>query len=260
MNDILKKIVQTKWEEIKELKKGCCFEELEDQLSSAPCVRDFAGALSGGAPIRLIAEVKKASPSAGIIRKDFDPVEIAKTYENAGASCLSVLTDQKYFQGNLDYLKQIRSEVELPILRKDFIVDRYQIAEARLAGADAVLLIAECLENQELNDLYNYARHLGLAVLIELHDPANLPKVLQTGTQIVGVNNRDLTDFSVDTNRTLQIRKEVPEDRLLIGESGVHDRKLVQKWEKAGVNGMLVGQSLMQQPDIFAATADLLGR
>lgn len=260
MIDILAKIVKTKWEEIKQQRQVCNLQDLESQLSNAPPVRDFIGALSGGAPIRLIAEVKKASPSAGIIREDFHPVEIAKTYQQAGASCLSVLTDRQYFQGHLDFLKAIRKEVALPILRKDFIVDRYQIAEARLAGADAILLIAECLGGREMKELYEYARSLDLAVLIELHDPANLENVLATGTRLVGVNNRDLTNFSVDTGRTLQMRKEVPADRLLIGESGVSGREIVEQWENAGVNGMLVGQSLMQQPDILRATKVLLGK
>lgn len=259
MSDILQKIVATKWQEIAEAKSLRSQNELEQVCQSLPPTRGFADALAGGPPIRLIAEVKKASPSAGLIRADFDPVTIAHAYHDAGARCLSILTDSTYFQGQLSFLQAIRDVVPLPLLRKDFIVDPYQVYQARVAGADAILLIAECLDDPTMNDLYQLARSLDLDVLIELHDPENLPRVLNTGTRLVGVNNRDLHTFTVDTDRTLSIRKQVPDDRLIIGESGVRDRGLVETWQAAGVNAMLVGETLMRQDDIRTAVHQLLG-
>jgi indole-3-glycerol phosphate synthase len=203
--------------------------------------------------------VKKASPSAGIIRADFDPVAIARAYRQGGASCLSVLTDQRYFQGQLSFLAEIRQAVDLPLLRKDFIIDPYQIHEARVAGADAVLLIAECLAAPELREFHDLARSLGLGVLIELHDPANLAAVLASGTEVIGVNNRDLRTFQVDPELTVRIKRQIPQDRILVGESGVKDRQLVRHWEAAGVDAMLVGESLMRQADIVAGVQELLG-
>lgn len=259
MADILKKIVETKWQEIAADQSQRPLSELQAQCRDLPPTRGFAKALQGSPPIRLIAEVKKASPSAGLIRPDFDPIDIAGQYHQAGASCLSVLTDVSYFQGDLGYLNQIRQAVPLPLLRKDFIVDPYQVYQARCAGADAILLIAECLDAESMTQLYQLARSLDLDVLIELHDPANLDKVLETGTELVGVNNRDLHNFHVDTQRTIQIRNQVPDDRLVVGESGVKDRDLVMQWQQAGVNAMLVGESLMRQPDITTAVRTLLG-
>ena len=209
--------------------------------------------------MRLIAEVKKASPSKGIIRADFDPVAIAQCYEAAGASCLSVLTDREYFQGALEFLTQIRQHVRLPILRKDFIIDEYQVVEARAAGADAVLLIAECLSAERLDQLYQLIRQLGMHALIELYDSKNLPAVLATGSPLVGVNNRDLHTFVVDLNHTLRLKWQIPADRLLVAESGIASRADVELLERAGVGAMLVGESLMREPDIAAAVHALLG-
>lgn len=259
LSDILEKIVATKWQEIESHRQRVPMDELIRQCQDLPATRGFTAALANSPPLRLIAEVKKASPSAGLIREDFDPVRIARDYHQAGASCLSVLTDENYFQGHLDYLNQIRQAVPLPLLRKDFIVDPYQVYQARVAGADAILLIAECLDPEPMKSLYDLARSLGLDVLIELHDPVNLEKVLATGTRLVGVNNRDLHTFEVDTQRTIEIRSQVPAERLIVGESGVKDRELVQSWEDAGVNAMLVGETLMRQSDIQAAVRNLLG-
>lgn len=221
--------------------------------------RDFLAALLGGPPIRLIAEVKKASPSKGIIRADFDPVDIAKAYAEAGAHCLSVLTDRNYFQGSLEYLTAIRQQVELPLLRKDFIIDEFQVYEARAAGADAVLLIAECLTEERLNELYRLIRTLGMHALIELYDPANLANVLATGSPLLGVNNRDLHTFVVDLNHTLRLQQQIPVDRLLVAESGIATHADVELLERAGVGAVLVGESLMRQPDLVAAVRALLG-
>ncbi|MBL8853545.1 MAG: indole-3-glycerol phosphate synthase TrpC [Planctomycetaceae bacterium] len=259
MVDVLADIVATKRGEVAERRQQVPLAELHATIPDLPKTRDFVGALRGAPPLRLIAEVKKASPSAGLIRSDFDPVEIARAYEAGGASCLSVLTDRPYFQGDLAYLQRIRDQVSLPLLRKDFIIDPYQIYEARVAGADAVLLIAECLSVTQLRDFYQLARSLGLAVLSELHDPENLDAVLDSGTEIVGVNNRDLRTFRVDTQQTIRIRAQVPQDRLLVGESGVKNRALVLEWQAAGVDAMLVGETLMRQPDLTVAVRSLLG-
>jgi indole-3-glycerol phosphate synthase len=208
----------------------------------------------------LIAEVKKASPSRGVIRSDFDPVEIARTYQRHGATCMSVLTEETYFQGSLDYLPRIRTAVEVPLLRKDFILDAYQLFEARLAGADAVLLIAECLEDAALRDLHDVAIQLGMVPLVEFYRPENLARVLAAGATLIGVNNRDLRTFTTDLEHTIRMRQQIPPDRVLVGESGIHSRGDVERLEAAGVQAVLVGESLMASPDIGAAVDRLLGR
>src|SRR3954447_5929792 len=191
-SSILDEIVASKIREVAEGRKRLPLEEMEHQAAEAPPARDFLAALAGPGPIRLIAEVKKASPSAGILREDFDPIAIARTYQAHGANCLSILTDAKFFQGHLTYLARIRAAVAIPLLRKDFVIDEYQIVEARMAGADAVLLIAEILDDAQMAALLARARGLGLSTLVEFHDPANLPRVLASGADLVGVNNRDL--------------------------------------------------------------------
>jgi indole-3-glycerol phosphate synthase len=257
--DVLADIVATKRVEVAQRQQRAPLAVLQATVRDLPVTRDFLGCLRGGPPLRLIAEVKKASPSAGVIRPDFDPVQIAQAYAAGGASCLSVLTDGPYFQGDLAFLQLIREQVSLPLLRKDFIIDPYQIYEARVAGADAILLIAECLTSAQLRDYYQLACSLDLAVLSELHDSENLEAVLDSGSELIGVNNRDLRTFQVDTQRTIRIRAQVPQDRLLVGESGVKNRALVLEWQAAGVNAMLVGETLMRQADLTAAVRDLLG-
>ena len=227
---------------------------------AAPAPRDFLAAVSTPGPIRLIAEVKKASPSKGVIRTDFEPVAIARTYAQHGAACLSVLTDEQYFQGSLDYLRRIRATVDLPVLRKDFIIDPYQVYEARTAGADAVLLIAECLDDNELRLLHDTVGELQMTALVELYDPENLSRVLDVGAKLIGVNNRDLRTFETDLEHTLRLREQVPTDRALVAESGIRTRADVQRLEAAGVNAILVGETLMASPDIGAAVDELLGR
>lgn len=223
-----------------------------------PC-RDFHAALAFGDEVRLIAEVKRASPSAGLIREDFDPVSIAAAYAEGGAACISVLTDEPFFQGSLDFLRAVRQAVDLPILRKDFIVDEYQLLQARVNGADAVLLIAECLTPTQLIQLDERARGLGMQTLIELYEPDNLAAVLATKTRLVGVNNRDLRSFHTDLNHTLRVATNIPPDRLIVGESGIASYDDVQRLHAGGVKGILVGESLMRQADIAAATRRLLG-
>ncbi|MBL8892708.1 MAG: indole-3-glycerol phosphate synthase TrpC [Planctomycetaceae bacterium] len=259
MSDILSEIVANKRAEVEHRQRQTSLAELKASSRDQPPTRDFLGPLRGAPPLRLIAEVKKASPSAGLIRADFDPVEIALAYAIGGATCLSVLTDGPYFQGDLSYLRLIRQRVSLPLLRKDFIVDPYQIYEARVAGADAVLLIAECLSPAQLREYYELARSLSMAVLTELHDLDNLEAVLASGTELIGVNNRDLRTFRVDTQQTVRIRQQIPRDRLVVGESGVTDRSLVVQWQAAGVDAMLVGETLMRKRDLTAAVRELLG-
>ena len=217
-------------------------------------------ALSPPGPIRLIAEVKKASPSKGVIRENFEPVPIAQTYQQHGAACISVLTDGPYFQGDLDHLRQVRAAVDRPVLRKDFVIDPYQVLEARVAGADAVLLIAECLDERALRLLYDSTLALGMTPLVELYEPENLPRVLDLGTRLIGVNNRNLQTFEVDLARTLRLKERIPDDRLVVGESGIRTRADAQRLEAAGVRAMLVGEALMASADIGAAVDRLLGR
>lgn len=260
MPTILDKIVATKRQEIARAKAATPEAVLREQLSTAPPVRDFFGALAAPGPIRLIAEVKKASPSKGVIRADFQPVEIARIYQRHGASCVSVLTDEQYFQGSLKYLREIRQAIALPVLRKDFIVDPYQILEARVAGADAVLLIAECLDDQQLRELHEAIVDVGMTALVELYEPDNLPRVLGIGARLIGINNRDLRTFQVDLGHTMRLCQEIPRDRVAVGESGIRTHDDVQRLEAAGVRAMLVGETLMVCPNIGAAVDQLLGR
>lgn len=260
MSNILEKIVANKRTEVEAAKAARPIGELRARLPDVPPLRDFFAALAAEGPIKLIAEVKKASPSKGIIRADFDPVAIARTYEQHGATCISVLTDEPFFQGRLDYLTAIRAATSIPLLRKDFVLDTYQLVEARVAGADAVLLIAECLDDCNLRKLHNEAIELGLTPLVELYDPENLPRVLAAGATLIGVNNRDLRTFEVDLQHTIRMRSQIPDECLLVGESGIYTRADVELLSAAGVDAMLVGESLMREADIGAAVDRLLGR
>jgi indole-3-glycerol phosphate synthase len=257
---ILDEIVAAKREEIGRAKAAAPEAALREQLACAPPTRDFPAALARPGRIRLIAEVKKASPSAGVIRADFQPAEIAEIYQRHGADCISVLTDRPYFQGSLDDLRQVRAAVDLPVLRKDFIIDTYQVVEARAAGADAVLLIAECLADDSLRRLHDAVIELGMTPLVELFEPANLPRVLEVGARLVGINNRDLRTFKTDLTHTLRLRRQIPDDRLVVGESGIRTRRDVERLEAAGVNAVLVGETLMASPDVGAAVDELLGK
>lgn len=195
-----------------------------------------------------------------MIRADFDPVAIAQVYQQHGAACISVLTDRPYFQGSLEYLRHIRRAVELPLLRKDFIVDPYQVLEARAAGADAILLIAECLDDSALRELYALVLELGMTPLVELFDAENLPRVVDLGARLIGINNRNLRTFEVDLNHALRLRRRIPEDRLVVAESGIRTREDALRLESEGIRAMLVGEALMASPDVGAAVARLLGR
>jgi indole-3-glycerol phosphate synthase len=257
---ILDRIVAHKHREIAAARAERPEAQLRAAAAAAHAPRDFFAALATEGPIKLIAEVKKASPSAGVIREDFDPVAIGKTYEAHGATCISVLTDEKFFHGALDYLRQVRAEVALPVLRKDFILDTHQLLEARAAGADAVLLIAECLDDCTLRKLVSEAMDLAMTPLVELYEPDNLSRVFDSGATLIGVNNRNLKNFEVDLDHTLRIREHLPEGYVLVSESGIRTRADVERLEAAGVDAILVGESLMREEDIGAAVDRLLGR
>ena len=259
MPTILDEIIDAKRREVREATRRMPLDELEAQAAEAPPVRDFRAALEGPGPIRLIAEVKRRSPSAGLIRPDFDPVAIARTYQAHGADCISVLTDGPYFGGHLSDLARVRAAVALPILRKDFLIEDYQIVEARMAGADAVLLIAEVLDDERLAALLGRARSLGMAALVEIYEEANLDRVLAAGADLVGVNNRDLRRFEVDLEHSFRLRPRVPEGVLFVSESGIGGRADVERLEAAGVDAILVGESLMRSPEIGPAVLALLG-
>ena len=257
---ILDEIVAHKKKELLETKRGTSLADQKKRAADAGPIRGFSTALSTGTAIRLIAEVKKASPSKGVIREDFDPVKIAGTYEQSGAACLSVLTEKNYFQGDLGYLGAIRKVVGLPLLRKDFIIDEYQIFEARAAGADAILLIAACLDRRQMEDFLGTAEGLGLDVLVESHTLKELDKSLIAGARILGINNRDLTNFTVSLQTTFDLLKDIPDDRIVVSESGIKSRDDVTKLERAGVDAVLVGESLMREKDIGKKVKELLGR
>jgi indole-3-glycerol phosphate synthase len=257
MKNILDEIVATKWREIEAAKIAQPIADLEQALAGLPSVREFVNALRRPAGIQVIAEVKKASPSAGVIRPDFHPTEIAQTYHANGAACISVLTDRVYFQGEPAFLNDIRRVVPIPLLRKDFVLDRYQMVEARILGADAVLLIAEILPGESLTRLYSEARELGLDVLVELYAPENLPRVIDLGTPLIGINNRDLRAFRTDLNHTLLLLDKIPKDRTVVSESGIKTHDDLVMLEQAGVKAVLVGESLMRSPDIGKALRKL---
>ncbi len=258
MNSILEKIVQHKLTEIAADKKAVPFTQLEALSLEADAPKDFVAALRSDLPqVGLIAEVKKASPSKGVIREDFDPVAIATEYASAGANCISVLTDNHFFQGHLDYLREIRSAVDVPLLRKDFILDEYQVLQARAAGADAVLLIAECLTPNRLKALHDQITQVGMTALVELYDAENLDAVLACKPTLVGVNNRDLNTFEVDLGHSMRIRTQVPADITFVSESGIFNHVDVELLQANQVDAMLVGESLMRSDNISDAIRKL---
>jgi len=215
--------------------------------------------LSRQQPVRLIAEIKKASPSRGIIRPDFDPVAIAKTYEKSGASAISVLTDEKYFQGRLEYLEAVHRAVSLPVLQKDFIIDPYQVYEARAAPADAILLIVAALCREELTEFMALAEELGMASLVEVHTSEELDVALEVGAKVIGINNRNLQTFETKLETTLELAPKIPSDRILVSESGIFTRADVERLMGAGVDAILVGESLMRETDPGVKVRELLG-
>jgi indole-3-glycerol phosphate synthase len=256
MTNVLQKIVAHKRQEL--AANSNQIDELKAQVLDIAPPLDFVAALSAPG-VSLIAEVKKASPSKGVIREDFQPIEIAQAYKAGGASCVSILTDEKFFQGHLDFLTAIRAECDLPLLRKDFILSELQIYEARAAGADAVLLIAECLTPSDLQRLHDCVGSLGMTALVEFYDYENLDAVLQCQPKLVGVNNRDLKTFEINLEHSGRIREEVPNDVLFVSESGIFTHADVRRLVDWKVDAMLVGESLMRQTDIVVAVKNLLG-
>jgi len=262
MTDILNQIVAVKRQEVAAATARKSLAVVREDAESRVLTRDFVGALrakiAAGRPA-VIAEVKKASPSKGVLREDFIPADIAQSYAEYGAACLSVLTDVQFFQGCVDYLKQARASCPLPVLRKDFMVDAYQIYESRASGADAVLLIAACLDDAQMRDFEQIARSLDMAVLVEVHDAPELARALNLKTPLIGVNNRNLKTFEVSLDTTLTLMRDIPADRLLVCESGIHTRDDVLRMGAAGVNAFLVGEAFMRAPEPGEALAALFG-
>ena len=262
MSDILDKIVAVKHQEVAAARKRLSLETVRADAESRVLTRDFVGALkakiAAGKPA-VIAEIKKASPSKGVLREDFIPADIAQSYAECGAACLSVLTDVQFFQGQVDYLKQARASCQLPVLRKDFMVDPYQIYESRAMGADCILLIAACLDDAQMKDLEAIARSLDMAVLVEVHDGAELERALKLKTELVGINNRNLKTFEVSLDTTLALKAKVPAERILVTESGILTRDDVLRMGAAGVNAFLVGEAFMRAPEPGEALAALFG-
>jgi indole-3-glycerol phosphate synthase len=260
--DILKKIVAYKQEEVAMAKTAVPISDLKARISDLEDVpRGFERHLREAADSNwtaIIAEVKKGSPSRGIIRQDFDPLEIAEIYQNNGATCLSVLTDEKFFLGHLRFLALIRETVSLPLLRKDFICDPYQIYEARSAGADAILLITAMLNLQQLREFHAIARDIHLDVLLEVHDEEELETALQTSCTLIGVNNRNLRTFETDLGITVRLARMMPADRLLVAESGINSRADIVRLLGEGANAFLIGESLMRESDIGAKLQEML--
>ena len=256
MSDILQKIVAVKREEIAAAKVRRSAASLRDEAEARRDVRDFIGSLRermAAGHAAVIAEVKKASPSKGVLREHFVPAEIADSYARHGAACLSVLTDERFFQGHAGYLQQARAACALPVLRKDFMVDEYQVLEARAMGADCILLIAACLDDAQMADLEAAAHALGLAVLVEVHDRDELHRALRLKTPLVGINNRNLRTFEVTLDTTLGMLPDVPADRLLVTESGILARDDVRRMRDADVHAFLVGEAFMRAQDPGAA-------
>ncbi|MBE7366800.1 indole-3-glycerol phosphate synthase TrpC [Ramlibacter pallidus] len=262
MSDILDQINAVKREEVAAAKKKKSLEAVREDAFGRVLTRDFEGALRAkvaAGRAAVIAEVKKASPSKGVLREDFIPADIAQSYAENGAACLSVLTDRQFFQGSADFLKQARASCDLPVLRKDFIIDPYQVYESRVMGADCILLIAASLSDAQMAELEAVARSLDMAVLVEVHDGPELQRALKLRTRLVGINNRNLRTFEVSLDTTLGLLGDVPADRLLVTESGILQRADVQRMRAAGVHAFLVGEAFMRAADPGAALAELFG-
>ncbi len=260
--DILKKIVRRKLEEIAERLQRRPLEQLQRDIDDASLPRGFAAAIDAkieAGEAGVIAEIKRASPSKGVLRADFKPAEIARSYADGGAACLSVLTDIDFFQGSDVYLRQARGACQLPVIRKDFIIDPYQVYEARAIGADCILLIVACLEDRQLCELNELAHHLGMDVLIEVHDGEELERALQVENRLIGINNRDLRTFEVSLDTTLSLLSRIPEERIVVTESGILRREDVALMRENGVNAFLVGEAFMRAEDPGARLAELFG-
>ena len=262
MSDILNKIIAVKRQEVADALNRKPLAAMRRDAESRVQTRDFVGALrariAAGKPA-VIAEIKKASPSKGVLRSDFIPADIAQSYAEAGAACLSVLTDQQFFQGSIDYLKQARASCSLPVLRKDFIIDAYQIYESRVMGADCILLIAACLDDAQMKAFEALAMSLDMAVLVEVHDEAELARALMLKTPLIGINNRNLNTFEVSLDTTLSLMGKVPAERLLVTESGIMTPEDVKRLRDVNINAFLVGEAFMRADEPGEALAELFG-
>ena len=256
MSDILKRILEVKRGEIAAAKLRVPFGGMQREAQAAAPARDFVGALRSRDPA-VIAEIKKASPSRGVLREDFDPAAIARSYESAGAACLSVLTDRSFFQGAPEHLIAARTACALPVLRKDFMIEPYQVFESRVLGADCILLIAACLTQQQMLELERAAQQLQMAVLVEVHDEKELETALALSTPLVGINNRNLKTFEAHLETTLDLLPRVPHDRIVVTESGILSKTDVARMRHAGIRSFLVGEAFMRASDPGAALADL---
>ena len=256
---ILDKIYKHKLFEVAESKKRIPIELLKSNIEKRQGTKSFSTALKSNTNIRIIAEIKKASPSLGIIRKDFNPIEIARIYQANGAAAISVLTDKKFFQGNLSHLSDVKKSVDLPVLRKDFIIDPYQIYEARSAGADAILLIAALLSQEEIQRFLELAGELNMDCLVEVHSEMELKNVLLTTANIIGINNRDLATFKTDLETTFRLRPMIPAGKIIVSESGIKSRTEVVRLFTQGINAVLVGETLIKSDNIPKKLQELLG-
>jgi indole-3-glycerol phosphate synthase len=257
MGTFLNQILAHKRGELEALKEEHPLESLREALACCGHPRPFRQALKGSQGISLIAEIKKASPSAGVIRKDMDPVEIARLYEELGAAAVSVITDQHFFQGSLAAMKEVKEKIGIPVLRKDFIIDPYQIYEARAFGADAVLLIVAALSDDELRLLLSLCGELGLEALVEIHSEQERERAVKAGADVIGINNRDLTTFAVDLSTTLRLMKGLPEEALCVSESGIKTRDDVRRLYAEGVDSVLIGTAFMAAGEIGAKVREL---
>ncbi len=254
---MIDRIVADKRKEVEQRKKSVSLSALKERIARQKAPLDFAGALRGKG-MRLIAEVKRASPSRGILCPAFDPVELARSYARGGAVAISVLTEANYFQGSLDHLAAIREAVRLPLLRKDFIFDPYQVYESRAYGADALLLIVAILSQAQLNELLSLSRRLSLNCLVEVHNEGELDRALLSGAEIIGINNRDLNTFSVDINTTKRLQPMIPVEKILVSESGISTRDDVKSLSECGVNAVLIGEALVTANDVPAKIKELI--
>lgn len=248
--DILGKIISHKKKSVAEKKEKIPLAKLKQSIDSLPAARDFKGAISNPGKISLICEIKRASPSSGLICKEFHPKKIAWTYEKNGARAISVLTEDKYFQGDILHLFSVKQSVNIPVLRKDFIIDEYQLYESRAFGADALLLIASLLDAKQISQFFKITRDLGMEALVEVHSDEDLEKVLSTPAEVIGINNRNLKDFTVDLNVTKNLRKKIPQEKIVVSESGIKTRDDVLLLKNTGINAILVGQVLLESGDI----------
>lgn len=256
---ILDKIVERKKEEVRKAKKGKPLRELKDKACGSGNMSMFKSGISRKGKLNLIAEIKKSSPSKGIICSDFDPARIAWEYQNSGAAAISVLTDERFFDGRMEYLKVVKDKVSVPLLRKDFIVDEYQVYESLVGGADAILLISRILSRGQLQEYLEISKSLNLDCLVEVHSEVELDKVLSTDAGIIGVNNRDLSTFQVDVSRTQQIAKYIPGDKIIVSESGIENYEQIIYLKNLGVNAVLIGGTFMRSNEISQKIREVMG-